>query len=115
MTAAPIIPAPALKLLPALDVVLAGAEVEATEAADEGVEVAEVAGVALDAELSGVLEDSAVVTTDDTLDAAEVAEEPADDATDTAVDVTEAALLDGVPLARAIEQISVVTLLVAVA
>lgn len=115
MTAAPIIPAPTLKPLPALDVAVAGAEVEATEAADEA---AVVAGTALDAMVAvpvGALEDMAVVIADDTLEATEAAEEAGDDAADAAVDATEAALLDGVPLARAIEQISSVTLVVAVA
>lgn len=104
MAAAPIIPAPTLKPLPAFFVAVAGAEVEATEDADEA------AVTALDpavADVTGALADVAAVTTDE---ATEVAEETAD----AAVDLTEAGLVEA-PLARAAEQISVATLLVAVA
>jgi hypothetical protein len=113
ITAAPIIPAPTLKPLPALVVVAACAEVEAAGAADEA---AVVAGAldAMEAEDMEALVDMAVFTADDTLEATEAAEETADDATDAAVDAAEAALVE-VPLARATEQISSVTLLVAVA
>jgi hypothetical protein len=98
MTAAPIIPAPALKPLPAFFVAVAGAEVEATEDAALDPAVADV---------TGALADVAAVTTDE---ATEVAEETAD----AAVDATEARLVED-PLARAAEQISVARLLVAVA
>ena len=89
------------------------AEVEAAGAADEA---AVVAGAldAMEAEDMEALVDMAVFTADDTLEATEAAEETADDATDAAVDAAEAALVE-VPLARATEQISSVTLLVAVA
>jgi len=115
MTAAPIIPAPTLKPLPALDVAVEGAEVDATEAAEEAVVLA---GVALDATVAEVVEapeDTAVVVADDFLEAVEVAEEPAEVEADAAVDAAEDALLLGVPLARAIEQISLVILVVPVA
>jgi hypothetical protein len=107
MTAAPIIPAPTLKPLPTFFVTVAGAEIEATEDADEAVVLA---GAVLDtavADVTGALADVAAVTTDE---ATEVAEETAD----AAVDATEAGLVE-VPLARAAEQISAATLLVAVA
>jgi hypothetical protein len=115
MTAAPIIPAPTLKPLPAFFVAVAGAEVEATEVGDEA---AVVAGAVLDAIVPEPLEDTGVVAADDALEATEAteerAEEMADDAADAAVDAAEAALVEA-PLARAIEQISLVTLVVAVA
>jgi catabolite regulation protein CreA len=107
MAAAPIIPAPTLKPLPAFFVAVEGAEVEATEDADEAVVLA---GTALDpvvVDVTGTFADVATVTTDE---ATEVAEETAD----AAVDATEAGLVE-VPLARAAEQISFATLLVAVA
>jgi hypothetical protein len=107
MAAAPIIPAPTLKPLPAFFVTVAGAEVEATEDADEA---ALLAGTALDPaviDVTGALADVAEVTTDE---ATEAAEETAD----ATVDATEAGLVEA-PLARAAEQISLATLLVAVA
>jgi hypothetical protein len=116
MTAAPIIPAPTLKPLPALEVALAGAEDEAFEAADEAAdEAAVVAGAVLD-EMAAVVvvpEEMVVVTADDALVTAEAAEELAVDAADAVLDGVEAAVVEA-PLARAIEQISLVTLVVAV-
>jgi hypothetical protein len=112
MTAAPIIPAPTLKPLPALVVAVAGAEDEAFEAADE----AELAAV-VDAVAAAVPVAVAVTAddpADDTLDATEAVEEAEDDTADAAVDAAEVALVEA-PLAVAIEQISLVTLVVAVA
>jgi hypothetical protein len=112
MTAAPIIPAPTLKPLPALEVAVAGAEDDAFEAADEATVLA---GAVLD-EMAAVVaepEEMAVVTADDALVTTEAAEEPAVDATDAVLDGAEVAVLEP-PLARAIEQISLVTLVVAV-
>jgi len=111
ITAAPIIPAPTLKPLPALVVAVAGLEVEATEAADE---VAVVAEAAVDAEDTEALEDTAVVVADDALEATDATDETADDEAEVAVDAAVVALVEA-PLARAIEQISLVTLVVAVA
>jgi hypothetical protein len=112
ITAAPIIPAPALKPLPALEVAVAAAEDEAFEAADEATVLA---GAVLD-EMAAVVaepEEMAVVTADDALVTTEAAEELAVDATDAVLDGAEVAVLEP-PLARAIEQISLVTLVVAV-
>jgi len=106
MTAAPIIPAPTLKPLPALVVAVAGAEDEALEAADE----AEVLAGALDdaTVVAAVVEDAAVVAaddaTDDPLAATEPADETAEDAADAALDAWDDAVLEA-PFARAMEQI----------
>jgi hypothetical protein len=114
ITAAPIIPAPTLKPFPALLVAVAGFEVE---------EAGVVAGAAVDAvvaEDTEAVADTAVAVADDALEATETADETAEDETEEAVDAEVAvdaavvALVEA-PLARAIEQISLVTLVVAVA
>lgn len=116
MTAAPIIPAPTLKPLPALEVAVATAEDEAFEAADEAADEAAVLAGAVFDEMAAVVaepEEMAVVTADDALVTTEAAEELAVDAADAVLDGVEAAVLEP-PLARAIEHISLVTLVVAV-
>jgi hypothetical protein len=88
ITAAPIIPAPTLKPLPALVVAVAGAEDEDFEAEDEDEAVP--------------ADDAAEAADEVALETAEAAEEAADETAEDALDAAEAAVLEAPPaVARA--------------